>query len=60
MNGIPFDIQGGAGIFLKKNNSFPYMSEKNKVFNKVKNKKSVLHSVNFFKPFFVGAIKVCK
>ena len=48
----PFDIQGGGGWdFFEKNSLFPNMSEKKNVSNEVKNKKFVLHSVNFSKPF---------
>ena len=48
----PFDING-AGIFLKKIVCFPIGVKiiKN-VFNKVKNKKFVLHSVIFFQSPF--------
>ena len=50
-------FSGGAGIFLKKIVCFPKGAKKN-VFNEVKNKKFVLHSVNFFaKPFSLEAIK---
>ena len=56
-----FDIQGGWDFF-EKNSLFPYRGKKKlNVFNEVKNKKFVPHSVNFFsKPIFLGAIKVCK
>ena len=43
---------GGAGIFLKKIVCFRKGTKKINVFNEVKNKKFVLHSVNFFKALF--------
>ena len=53
----PFDIQGGGGWdFLKKIVCFPTGAKKN-VFNEVKNKKFVLHSVYFFEAFFPGSYK---
>ena len=54
----PFDIRGGggAGIFLKKIVCFPTGAKKN-VFNEVKNKNLVLHSVYFIKAFFPGSYK---
>ena len=50
---------GVAGILLKKIVCFPTGVKKMKCLNKVKNKRFVLHSVNFSKPFSLGAIKVC-
>ena len=48
----PFDIQGGLGFFSLKIVCFP-----TGLFNKVKNKKFVLHSVYFFEAFFPGSYK---
>ena len=48
---------GGAGIFLKKIVCFPTGAKKIKVFNEVKNKKFVLHSVKFFEALFPGCYK---
>ena len=52
----PFDIQRGSGIFLKKIVCFP-TGVKNNVFNEVKNKKFVLHSVNLFEALSPGSYK---
>ena len=52
----PFDIRGGGWDFFEKNSLFLDKSEKN-VFNEVKNKKLILHSVNFFKALFLGSYK---
>ena len=45
-------------IFLKKKCLFPYKSEKkSNVINEVKNKKFVLHSMNFSEALFPGSYK---
>ena len=50
-------FRGGLGFF-EKNSLFPNRGEKNKnVFNEVKNKNLVLHSVYFFEAFFPGSYK---
>ena len=55
----PFDIQGGAGIFLKKIVRFPLGAKKLKI--EVENKKFVLHSVNIFEALFSRShITFCK
>ena len=52
----PFDIQeGGWDFFLK--SFFPNRSEKKKISYEVKNKKFVLHSVNFIETLFPGSYK---
>ena len=58
-NGPPLSglIFRGAGIFLEKIVCFPTGVKKFNVFNKVKSKKFVLHSVNFFKALFPGSYK---
>ena len=53
-----FSIRGGGAGFFLLNSSFPNRSEKKLyVFNEVKNKTFVLHSVIFFKALFPGSYK---
>ena len=53
----PFDIRGRGWDFFEKNSLFPNRCEKINVLNQVKNKKFVLHSVNFVKALFPGSYK---
>ena len=48
---------GRAVILLKKIVCFPTGAKKNKKIKKLKNKKFVLHSVNFFEALFSGSYK---
>ena len=53
-------IFGGGWDFFEKNSLFPVsvqVRKKSNVFNEVKNKKFVLHSVNFFKALFPQSYK---
>ena len=55
----PFDIRGGGGgwDFFEKIFCFPTGAKKLNVFTEVKNKKFVLHLVNFFEALFPRSCK---